>query len=244
MSRFNELRIKNLELTRKAIQESINQDLFIINAVNNLEELQRQINTFSKRLKEWYALYLPELEKKGFENETFISLVLQNDKPGFIARERIKVTMGANLKKEDLDPILSFAKSITHLIDEEKILREYVDIEMKKYCPNTATVAGGVIGAKLLRGAGSLRRLAMMRSSTVQLIGAEKALFRHIRTGARPPKYGYLLQHPVVQKAKKEDRGRAARTVADKIFVAVRLDYFKGKFMGDELLREAEEKFR
>jgi len=244
MSRFDELRRKDLELTRKAVQESVDQDLFIINAVNNIEELQRQMNMFSKRLREWYSLYLPELDRKISDHTDFIKAVLQDDKQGFIKSENIRVTMGADLKREDIDPILSLARTINSLVEEELLLSDYLEQLMKARCINVTTIAGALIGAKLLRGAGSLKRLAMMRSSTVQLIGAEKALFRHIRTGARPPKYGYLIQHPLVQRVKKEDKGRAARTIADKIFVAARLDYFKGEFLGDQLLKEAEVKFK
>lgn len=244
MSRFDELRMRDLELTRKAIQDSVDQDLFIINAVNNIEELQRQINMFSKRLREWYSLYLPELDRKVADHVGFIKAVLQDDKDGFIKHEGIRVTMGADLKREDLDPILSLARTINGLVEEEFLLSDYLEQLMKARCPNVTAISGALIGAKLLRGAGSIKRLAMMRSSTVQLIGAEKALFRHIRTGARPPKYGYLIQHPLVQRVKREDKGRAARALADKIFVAARLDYFNGEFMGDELLREAEVKFK
>ncbi len=244
MSRFDELRRNDLELTRKAVQESVDEDLFIINAVNNIEELQRQINMFSKRLREWYSLYLPELDRKIADHSGFIKAVLHDDKDGFLKTEGIRVTMGAELKREDLEPILSLARTINQLVEEENLLSEYLEQLMKARCINVTTISGALIGAKLLRGAGSLRKLAMMRSSTVQLIGAEKALFRHIRTGARPPKYGYLIQHPLVQRVKKEDKGRAARAIADKIFVAARLDYFKGEFMGDKLLKEAEVKFK
>jgi nucleolar protein 56 len=243
MADFSELRMRSLELTRRAVKDSINPDAFIINAVNNAEELQKQINTFTKRLREWYAIYLPELEKKLSDHEAFIKVVLLDDKKGFLKSEGITNTMGADLERKDLEPILSFARAINKLIEEKNKLEEYLENEMQDYCPNLTKVAGSLIGAKLLRGAGSLKRLAMMRSSTIQLIGAEKALFRHIRTGARPPKYGYLIQHPIVQRVKREDKGKAARMIADKIFAAVRIDYFKGEFLGDKLLREVEVRF-
>jgi nucleolar protein 56 len=244
MERFSELRIKNLEITRKAVRESVNPDLFIINAVNNVEEIQKQINTTAKRLREWYSLYLPEMDREIRDHTAFVKAVLRNDKPGYMRENNITNTMGADIKKEDIDAILSLARAVEKLIDEEAGMRAYLEAAMQAWCPNTTMLAGGVIGAKLLRGAGSLKGLAMMRSSTIQLIGAEKALFRHIRTGARPPKYGYLMQHTVVQKAKKADKGKAARTLADKIFIAVRVDYFKGEFIADKLLKEVEVKFQ
>ena len=79
-------------------------------------------------------------------------------------------------------------------------------------------------------------------ASTVQLLGAEEALFKHIKTGARCPKYGVLFAHQLVQKADKDRRGRAARVIADKISLASKVDFFKGEFIGDKLLKEVEKK--
>ncbi|MBN2142054.1 hypothetical protein JW711_01870 [Candidatus Woesearchaeota archaeon] len=236
------LRLKNITLAKKLVRESVSPDLFIINAVNNVEDLQRVQNSLGKRLREWYSLYFPELDKRISNNEEYISHLLKGDKAALLKEFNVSDGMGADLKGPELDEIKELATSIRSLYDEERRLVGYLEKTMKEYCPNTAAVAGGLIGAKLLRGAGSLKKLAMMRSSTIQLIGAEKALFRHIRTGARPPKYGYLLQHLLVQKAGKDTRGKIARALADKIFIAARIDYFKGEFKGDELLKEVEVK--
>jgi nucleolar protein 56 len=241
---LQELRQKNITLAKKLVRESVNTDLFIINAVNNVEELQRIENVLSKRLREWYSLYFPELDKRTADHAEFIGHVLKNDKHRLLKELQVADCMGAELEHKELDELKHLAESIEKLFAEEKRLGEYLEKTMKHYCPNTHAVAGAVIGAKLLRGAGSLRKLAMMRSSTIQLIGAEKALFRHIKTGARPPKYGYLLQHQLVQRAKREDRGKIARALADKLFVAARLDFFKGEFLGDKLLKEVEVKIK
>jgi len=96
--------------------------------------------------------------------------------------------------------------------------------------------------AKLIALAGNLKKLVEFPSSTIQLLGAEKALFRHMRTGAKAPKHGIIHEHPIVSKAK--EKGKAARAVADKISLAVKVDYFKGKFIGDKLRKELEEKFK
>lgn len=244
MAKLADLRKKNLELAKKAVKDSVNPDLFIINCTNNVEELQKIINNLSKRLREWYSLYFPELDKKVVEHENFVKLVLKADKKILAKELKLSDEMGANLEKKDIEPILSLASLISDLIRESQILEDYLDKTMKAYCPNLVALTGALIGGKLLREAGSLKKLAMMRSSTIQLLGAEKALFRHIRTGAKPPKYGYLLQHQIVQKAKRADKGKAARQLADKIFLAVRMDYFKGKFIGDQLLKELEAKFK
>jgi len=99
-----------------------------------------------------------------------------------------------------------------------------------------------LIGAKLLEHAGSLKRMAEMPSSTIQILGAEKALFRHLKTGSRPPKYGVLLGHSIVQQMPKAKQGKAARVLADKISLAVRIDYFKGEFRGEQLLLDVKKK--
>jgi len=244
MTKLAELRKKNLEMAKKAVRQSVNSDLFIINAVNNLDELQKIINTLSKRLREWYSLYFPELDKKIPDHEGFVKLVLKTDKKELQKELKLTDEMGFDLEKKDLEPILSLASVISDLSRETKLLEEYLEKTMKTYCSNLLAMTGALIGAKLLSEAGSLRKMAMMRSSTIQLLGAEKALFRHIKTGSKPPKYGYLLQHQLVQRAKSKDRGRIARALADKIFLAVRVDYFKGTFVGEKLLKELEAKFK
>lgn len=244
MSKLSKLRTKNLELARKAVKESVNPDLFIINSINNIDEVQRAINTMTKRLREWYSIYLPELDKQVHDNEAFVKLVLRKDKKALMKELRINASMGADLGKKDVEPMVLTAKSIDNLAKQAAELEIYLEATMKAHCPNLAALAGALIGAKLIKGAGSLKKMAMMRSSTIQLLGAEKALFRHIKTGAKPPKYGYILQHQLVQRAKKTDRGRAARILADKIFLAARVDYFKGEYIGDKLLKELNEKLK
>ncbi|HII72111.1 TPA: C/D box methylation guide ribonucleoprotein complex aNOP56 subunit, partial [Candidatus Woesearchaeota archaeon] len=87
-------------------------------------------------------------------------------------------------------------------------------------------------------------KMALMPASTIQLLGAEKALFRHMTTGAKPPKFGVIINHPLVTKAKKPDKGKVARTMADKISLAAKIDFFKGEFKGDDLRKELEERFK
>ena len=83
-----------------------------------------------------------------------------------------------------------------------------------------------------------------MRSSTIQVLGAEKALFRHMKTGAKPPRHGIIIKHPLISSAKQKEHGKRARTLADKIAIAVKVDYFKGKFIGDTLKKGIQEKFK
>lgn len=244
MPKLSELRKKNLELARKAVKQAATPDVLIIHAITNIEDLQRAIHVLAHRLREWYSIYLPELSKKIQDNEIYVSLVLEKERKALMKELNLKQTIGSDLKKEDLKPIMSLANAVEDLYSKKDVLENYLKQVMQEHCPNLLTVAGASIGARLLRGAGSLKKLAFMRSSTIQLLGAEKALFRHIQTGAKPPKYGYIINHEFVQKAGKIDKGKAARVLADKIFLAARVDYFKGEYIGDELLKELEARFK
>jgi len=151
--------------------------------------------------------------------------------------------MGSPLSKKDVEEITSLAKEIENIFHLQNKKEIYLNKTMKNYCPNINELCGPTIGANLIEAAGSLKRLATLPSSTVQLLGAEKALFRHIRTGARSPKHGLILQHPLISEAKKEDRGKVARALADKISLAARLDFFKGEFKAKEFKKELEKRF-
>jgi len=239
---------KNLELTKKQIKESVNEDLFIIQAINSIDDLTKIINILTKRLRDWYELYNPEFSNSIFNNEKFVELILKKSKKELLKEINVKEenSMGSSLSKEDLDPILKLGKQVEILSNNKENNEEYLEKVMKKYCPNLNEVAGSLIGARLLGQAGSLKRLVLMPASTIQVLGAEKALFRHLKSKKkiRPPKFGFISQHPIFEKIKREDYGKAARNIADKLSIAVKIDYFKGKFIGDKLRKELESKFK
>ena len=158
--------------------------------------------------------------------------------------ERIEESMGAALNKEDLEPIFGLIRQVSDMHNFRKKQETYLEGLMKKNCPNLTAITGITIGAKLIEHTGSLKHLAELAASVIQLLGAEKALFRHIKTGARSPKYGILHEHPLISQAKKSEHGKVARALADKISIAVKVDYFKGKFIGDKLKKGLEEKFK
>ena len=107
------------------------------------------------------------------------------------------------------------------------------------------SILGVTMAAKLIEHTGSLKRLAEMPASTLQVLGAEKALFRHMRNKKnRPPKFGLIHEHQLIQKSKREMYGKVARALADKASIAARVDYFRGKFIGDKLKKELIEKFK
>ena len=235
---FNEFYFRNLSLTKRKVKESVNEDILVIQAINSIGEANKAINLLTKRLREWYALYNPEFSYSVNDNEKFVELILsKNDK-------KIKETMGADFKKENLEPITDLVKEISNLHQLRHKQEAYLRNLMEKQYSNLTAIAGYLIGAKLIEHAGSLKHLSELPASVVQMLGAERALFRHMKTGSRPPKYGVLHEHPLISQAKKSEHGKIARALADKIAIAVKVDYFKGKFIGNELRKKLEDKFK
>ncbi len=218
-----------IEFTRKKIRETIKEDTYIIQLISHIEDLDKIINMMVKRLRDWYELYLPEISIKVPEHESFL-MEIRRSKKELMQKYKIKESMGQNFSIRAIDNLRRETDNLYNL--REKQLDE-LDKEMEKHYPNTTMLAGSLIGSKLISLAGSMKNLIEFPASTVQILGAEKALFRHIKTGARPPKYGILLSHPYVAKAR--DKAKAARKIADKISIAAKVDYFKGEFVGDKL---------
>lgn len=229
---------RNLEETKKKLKESVKFDDFVIQAINNVNEINRVINTLVKRLREWYELYNPEFSRKVMDHEKFVELIVSKKD------DKVKDSMGAYLSEEDMEPVLELTKEIDELFKLKYKQERYLEKVMQKNCPNITVVAGYLTGARLIALAGDLKRLVEFPASTVQLLGAEKALFRHMKTGARAPKHGIIHEHPLISKVSSKDKGKAARVLADKISLAAKIDYFKGKFIGDKLRKQAEERFR
>ncbi|MBR9691977.1 NOP58 family protein [Candidatus Woesearchaeota archaeon] len=229
---------QNLEETKKKLREAVKFDDFIVQAINNIDEINRIANTLVKRLREWYEFYNPEFSRSIFDHEKFVEAIIS----GEVKKETD--SMGAELSKEDMAAVLNLAEEIDSLYKLKEKQEEYLEKLMQKNCPNIAAVAGYLIGARLIAIAGDLKRLVRFPASTVQLLGAEKALFRHMKTGARAPKYGVIHEHPLVTGVGMKDKGKVARGLADKISIASKIDYFKGEFIGDELRKKLEERFK
>ena len=229
----------NLKETKQRIKDSVSFDDFIVQSINNIIELNRVSNTLVKRLREWYELYNPEFSKDVEDHEKFVSLIVSKED------KKKKDSMGADLDKEDLDAILGLAKELDSLYNFKLNQMDYLEKIMQENCPNITAVAGALIGARLIALAGDLKRLVRFPASTVQLLGAEKALFRHIKNKKyAPPKYGVVHEHPLISKVNNKDKGKVARALGDKILLAAKIDYFKGEFIGDKLKKQLEDRFK
>jgi nucleolar protein 56 len=239
------MRKAGITITKNKIKNSVKQDTLVIQAINNIDELDRVANTLIKRLREWYELYLPEFSKKLRDNEKFVELIIKKKKTELLKEINIssKKSMGADLNETNIKPITELAKTITSLYALRESQSQYLESMIKKTYPNMYAITGSQIGAKLISLAGSFEKLAKFPASTIQLLGAEEALFRHLKTGAKSPKYGILHEHPLVTQAKSSERGKVARALGDKISIAVKVDFFKGKFIGDKLRKQLEVRF-
>lgn len=239
------LRKRLLEETRQQVAAAVDDDQLIIQAVTMLEQLEHATNSLAKKAREWYGLFLPELDKAVKDHERFLELAATKTRSELLKELGRSTTMGAALAPEDEDAITEMIATIRGLYKERERLVAYLDAKLAARCPNLRELAGTTIAAKLLSHAGSLERLTTVPSSTIQLYGAETALFRHLRNKRkhRSPKYGLLFNHPLVQKVAQRDRGKAARALADKLSLCAKLDRFKGERKAAEYRKALAAKF-
>ncbi|HDJ89339.1 MAG TPA: C/D box methylation guide ribonucleoprotein complex aNOP56 subunit, partial [Thermoprotei archaeon] len=246
----------SLSLTKMKVKKAVERrDLYIAQSISSLDEIDKIINLCVSRLKEWYGLHFPELSDIIRDNYTYVNIVKNiglrkdmnkekliemgiSEKKAEKICEKAKESMGTEFVQFDFQPILSLAENITKLYSLRKILEKYIDEAMKVVAPNLRGLVGPLLGARLIALAGGLNKLAMLPASTIQVLGAEKALFRALRTGGRPPKHGVIFQYPSIFRAPKWQRGKIARTLAAKIAIAARIDAFSGEYKVDEILEE------
>ncbi|NYB27522.1 MAG: ATP-binding protein [Methanobacteriaceae archaeon] len=227
----------SLNITRDRLQEASEaEDLVLIQAINALDELDETTSKLAERLREWYSIHLPELDKIK-SHEYYVKLVADyGDRDSIISSGlkesdlKIETSIGSDLDESDIIMLKEFASSIKSLQATKKSLNSYIEDKMDEPAPNLKDLVGASLGAKIIAHVGGLKRLALLSSSTIQVLGAEKALFRHLKTGERPPKHGLIYQHPEVRGAKYWLRGKIARALASKISLAVRKDVFSGEF--------------
>lgn len=221
-------------------------DNMVISAVALLTGLDKDLNTFSMRLREWYSVHFPELShlvedhkkyaqcvqvignRQNIENvdREALNAILENDDLTERIIEAANNSIGREIEQEDLTRIVSMAVRVEGLANYKTKLSEYLYRRMHNISPNLTALVGERMGAQLILGSGSLTNLAKAPSSTVQLLGSEKALFNALKKHKDTPKYGMIFNsHPVAQAADK-DKGRVARSFANKISIAARLDAF------------------
>ncbi|MDY5615278.1 ATP-binding protein [Methanobrevibacter boviskoreani] len=224
--------ISNQIAILKMKESSQKEDKVLIQAVNAIDEVDEEISKLIERLREWETIYFPEIETLH-NNETYVKLIVDydNNREKIIENNpellnNIQISNGADLKDEDIEIINGYARSIMSLQNTRSSMEKYIEDKMEKIAPNLKDLLGATLGAKLIAHAGSIKRLATYSASTIQIMGAEKALFRHLKTGENPPKHGLIYQNPFVRTSNYWNRGKIARRLASKITFAVRKDVF------------------
>ncbi len=226
----------------KVTEVSESPDLHIIQAINSLDEIDKIANGLSSRLREWYGLHFPELDNIIDSINGYAQIVLAGKRESLTKKvyeeagfpdskvEMISLlaskSRGGDISDVNLAIVQFIAKQILDFHDLRKKLEDHVELEMQTIAPNLSAILGAAVGARILGRAGSLKKLASMPASTVQVIGAEKALFRSLKTGAQPPKHGLLFQHAMVHAAPRWQRGKIARAIAAKAVIAARVDVY------------------
>jgi len=143
--------------------------------------------------------------------------------------------------KEKIKPL---QKAFSTVHDEIKSLEKQIDYDMKIIAPNISKIGGPLIGARLISLAGGLERLAIMPASTIQILGAEKALFRYKKEGGKPPKHGVIFQHSYINRSARNTRGKIARILSTKISIAAKADAFTKRDISQELKEDLEKRIK
>jgi nucleolar protein 56 len=218
-------------------------DRILAQEVRAIDDLVRTANLLVERLREWYALHAPEATRAVPDAEQLARLVAdQGDRTAVMAAldmaTAATTSLGTDLDPADLAVLQGFAGALKAVHESWRSLEARVTDLMATVAPNVASVVGPVLGARLIAISGGLTRLATWPSGTVQLLGAETALFRHLKEGTRPPKHGILFQHPSVHQAPPWSRGAVARALALAAATGAKADAFTKNDLRDFLAKQ------
>ncbi|KAL7645454.1 UNVERIFIED_CONTAM: hypothetical protein RMT77_003840 [Armadillidium vulgare] len=254
--------------SRGKVKFNVNRvDNMIIQSIALIDQLDKDINSFAMRIREWYSYHFPELAKVVTDNYQYAlcASYIKNrnllNKDMFDKLEEItgdsekaqaifdvaRMSMGMDISPIDLLNIEVFAKRVASLAEYRQKLAAYLRSKMNAVAPNLSTLIGEVVGARLISHAGSLTNLAKCAASTVQILGAEKALFRALKTKGKTPKYGLIYHSAFIGKAAAANKGRISRYVANKCSIASRIDCFaevQTTVFGEKLKTQVEDRLK
>ncbi|SPT16535.1 unnamed protein product [Triticum aestivum] len=252
--------------SRAKVKFNVNRvDNMVIQAIFLLDTLDKDVNSFSMRVREWYGWHFPELVKIVNDNYLYAKLakfvvnksdLSEKDIPALAdligdedkAKEIVeaaKASMGQDLSPVDLINVQQFAQRVMNLSEYRKNLYEYLVTKMNDIAPNLTSLIGEMVGARLISHAGSLSNLAKCPASTLQILGAEKALFRALKTRGNTPKYGLIFHSSFIGRASTKNKGRMARYLANKCSIASRIDCYSdmsSSIFGEKLREQVEER--
>lgn len=242
-------------------------DNMIIQSIALLDQLDKDVNTFSMRIREWYSYHFPELynivpenhlytkcaeyikDRKTLTDESVESLteIIGDSEKAQAIVDAAKMSMGMDISPVDLINIQMFATRVVALHNYRKQIAEYLHSKMNSVAPNLTVLIGDQVGARLISKAGSLTSLAKYPASTLQILGAEKALFRALKTRSNTPKYGLLYHSTFIGRAGIKNKGRISRYLANKCSIASRIDCFseiQSTIFGEKLRQQVEDRLK
>ena len=254
--------------SRAKVKFNVNRvDNMIIQSIALIDQMDKDINTFAMRVREWYSWHFPELAKLVADHRQFskLTLLIKNksnltekelpeiaeivgsEEIAKLILEAAKSSMGTDISDIDLLNIQNFARKVISLSEYREKLHGYLCQKMDVVAPNLAALVGEVVGARLISHAGSLTNLSKYPASTVQILGAEKALFRALKTRGKTPKYGLIYHASFIGKAAAKNKGRISRFLANKCTIASRLDCFSEtptRLFGQALKQQVDDRLK
>lgn len=256
--------------SRTAMKFDVNrQDKPVVNTICLLDLFDKDLNTFTMRMKEWYGWHFPELGKIVTDNLMYakcVGLIGDREKFDFADEANLRAlseilssedtaaeiakasahSMGQEVTEFDMLNMVNFAKQVERLTGTKTHMSDYLTEKMEAVAPNLSHLMGPVVGARLLSQSGSLTNLAKCPASTIQILGAEKALFRALKNKGNTPKYGLIYHSTYIGKAAGPNKGRISRYVANKCAIAARMDCFSdvsaNGVVGDALKQQVAER--
>lgn len=215
-------------------------DVMIVQAIKLLDDLDKELNNYAMRVKEWYGWHFPELDRILNDNlayarviihmgirenavNTDLSEILPEDLEARV-KAAAEVSMGTEIDDIDLENMKLLAEQVVSFTEYRQQLSQYLTSRMKALAPNTTEILGELVGARLIAHTGSLMRLAKSPGSTIQILGAEKALFRALKTKHDTPKYGLIYHSSLVGQATGKNKGKIARMLSAKAALCLRVD--------------------
>merc|ERR1711976_1000631 len=240
-------------------------DNMIIQRIALLDQLDKDVNTFSMRIREWYSYHFPEMVKIVNDNYLYAQLakfigdrktltqekvegmeeILMDSAKAQAVYDASKASMGMDISAIDLINVARFAGRVIALAEYRKGLHEYLKEKMSQCAPSLSALIGEQVGARLISHAGSLTNLAKYPASTVQILGAEKALFRALKKKGNTPKYGLIFHSSFIGRAGSKNKGRISRYLANKCPIACRMDCFSDEptaVVGQHLKKQVEDR--
>merc|ERR1712028_112358 len=254
--------------SRSRVKFDVNRaDKHIIQAIALIDQMDKDLNTFAMRVREWYSWHFPELVKIVNDNVQFCKLAIairnktelnddslemleeltQDETKANQILDASRASMGQDISELDMINIVNFAGRVVELHQYRADLHEYLKTKMIRVAPNLSTLIGEVVGARLISHAGSLTNLSKYPASTVQILGAEKALFRALKTKGNAPKYGLIFHSSFIGRASQKNKGRISRYLANKASIASRIDSFSDdpcRLYGQKLREQVEERLK